>query len=381
VRRLKVLEMIDKPFLGGGQVHLLSIATHLDRAAFDVSVASKEGGPLEALAAASGLRFFPVPFRKGIDLRLVSEIARILRDNAIDILHTHGGVAGVFGRWAAGGGRTPVIVHTLHGIHYLHYRNPFSKYFSILQERYFSRRTNAVVFVSGADFESGRKWRLARPEKMRLIRNGVDIGGLLHPGIPASGVDEIRFRLKLASPVVGTVARLHRQKGIVYLLEAAQEIHRQRPEAKIVVVGGGPLENTLRRKAGRSGLGRNLLLLGERADARELLFLFDIFVLPSLWEGLPLALIEAATLGKPIVATDIDGVREIVSEGETGLLVPPKNPDRLAAAILRLLNDPELSARLGQNARSAIPARFSLSRMVEEIGQLYLELAGSKFSR
>jgi glycosyltransferase involved in cell wall biosynthesis len=115
-------------------------------------------------------------------------------------------------------------------------------------------------------------------------------------------------------------------------------------------------------------------MLGERIDARELLSLFDIFALSSLWEGLPLALLEAAAMGKPIVATDIDGVREVIQDGETGLLVPPANPEKLAEAILRLLQDKDLARKLGENAKATIPASFPLSKMIEETEQLYLRL-------
>lgn len=180
--------------------------------------------------------------------------------------------------------------------------------------------------------------------------------------------------LKLDPPIVGTVARLHRQKGVIDLVQAAAEIHRSSPQAKIVVVGGGPLEQALRKKAHQLGLERFFIMLGERADARELLSLFDIFVLPSLWEGLPLVLLEAAALGKPIVATNIDGVREVIREGETGLLVEPGNAGALAEAVLRLLRDRNFAAGLAERAKASIPSRFQLSRMVEETEQLYMRL-------
>jgi glycosyltransferase involved in cell wall biosynthesis len=190
--------------------------------------------------------------------------------------------------------------------------------------------------------------------------------------------DELRAALKLTPPVVGAVSRLHRQKGIIHLLRAAPDILRRRPEARIVIVGGGPLERDMRRFAASAGLDRHVLILGERPDARDLLSLFDVFVLPSLWEGLPLVLIEAASLGKPIVASAIDGVREVLRDGETGLLVPPAKPAELAAAVVRLLEDRDLAARLGAAARLEISPRFTLERMVGETQNLYLELASVK---
>jgi glycosyltransferase involved in cell wall biosynthesis len=376
-RRLRVLEMIDTPMLGGGQVHLLTLARHLDASLFDVSIASTTGGPLEDEARKAGLPFIPVQVRKTALGKTRRAIAEVLRERGIDILHTHGGVAGLVGRRAAAKAGTPVVVHTLHGIHYLHYRNPFLRYLLVLMERKLARVTDAVIFVSRADYDRGARHRLVPFPKMRLIRNGVEDPGAAGPGGERRR-EALRESLKLEHPIIGAVSRLHRQKGVVHLLRAAPEILRRRPEARIVIVGGGPLEPELRRLATRLGLDRRVLLLGERSDARDILALFDVFVLPSLWEGLPLVLIEAAMLGKPIVAADIDGVREVLRGGATGLLVPPARPDALAAAVVRLLDDPGFAARLGAAARAEIPAEFTLERMIKETQNLYLDLASAK---
>jgi glycosyltransferase involved in cell wall biosynthesis len=147
------------------------------------------------------------------------------------------------------------------------------------------------------------------------------------------------------------VARLHRQKGLVYLIRAAGRIFNGAPAARIVVVGGGPLEKALQKEIARRGLEGRFHLLGERADSARILSLLDIFVLPSLWEGLPYVLLEAASFGKPIVATAIDGVTEVLQDGQTGLLVPPADSGSLASAVLRLLKDHQLAAELGRSAR------------------------------
>lgn len=374
MRKIKVLEMIDRPSLGGGQVALLSLAAHLDRERFEVFVGAKDGGPLADEARNLGLRFLPLPFKKKYRPFVVPGIRRILEKNEIDILHTHGGIAGWFGRRAALKSKTRVIVHTLHGIHYLHYRNKALGYLCILLERRLSRRSDAVIFVSEADLKKGERHGLAPEAKRILIRNGIDVAGFRETEILEKKKKELKWMLKLDPPIVGTVARLHRQKGVIDLVQAAAEIHRSSPQAKIVVVGGGPLEQALRKKAHQLGLERFFIMLEERADARELLSLFDIFVLPSLWEGLPLVLLEAAALGKPIVATNIDGVREVIREGETGLLVEPGNAGALAEAVLRLLRDRNFAAGLAERAKASIPSRFQLSRMVEETEQLYMRL-------
>jgi glycosyltransferase involved in cell wall biosynthesis len=238
-----------------------------------------------------------------------------------------------------------------------------------------SRLTSAVICVSAADLEQARRFHLAADERLRLIRNGVAIAG---PGGETGRIqraDDLRLKLDLHPPIIGTVARLHRQKGVEYFVKAAAILHEKRPEATFVVVGGGPLEDRVKGEVARLGLTGRLILAGERTDALDWLSLFDIFVLPSLWEGLPLVLIEGAILGKPIAATDIDGNREVIRDGETGLLVPPADPAALAGAVLRLLNDPGLARRLGDAARLTIPPAYSLERMVAETERLYLDLA------
>ncbi len=374
MEKIKVLEMIDQPFLGGGQKTLLSLVRHLDRKKFSVSVCSQDSGPLVEEVKKNGIVHFPISFSKKFKWRIIREISSILLNNRFDILHTHGGIAGFYGRWAAKKCRTRVVVHTLHGIHYLHYRNLLLKQITIFLERIFSRFTDALVFVCDSDREKGKKLKLAPQTKMHLIRNGIDLPPVREEDVLARRKE---LGLNLSQPVLGTVARLHRQKGIIYLLQAAAKIQRSFPEAKIFVVGGGPLRQRLQRERQRLGVDKFLFFLGERKDAAEILSLFDIFILPSLWEGLPYVLIEAASAGKPIVATDVDGVKEVITNGETGVLVAARNSEKLAEAVISLLRNRDHAAKLGEKAKKTIPSHFSLSRMIEETQELYLEMMGT----
>jgi len=371
-----MMEMIDKPSLGGGQTALLLLAENLDRNLFEVFVCSDGEGPLAEAVRRSGISFVSAPLNKKLNFRSRREIASLLRELKIDILHTHGGVAGLHGRIAARLAGTPAIVHTLHGIHYLHYRNPLLRRLYVLLERRYSRFTDRLVLVCQSDLRRARRYRLAPEGKMTVILNGLDVRPM------AKAADLARRRSELGwtpgRPVVGTIARLHRQKGISHLLQASRRILKAVPETRIVVVGDGPQSDRMRRDALRLGLGERCLFLGAREDATALLALFDIFVLPSLWEGLPFVLVEAAALGKPIVATAVDGVPEILEEGQTGLLVPPGDSEALANAVIRLLRDKDEAGRLAEKARSLVPPRFPLRRMVERTQNLYLELLNRK---
>ena len=232
--RVRVLEMIDRPFLGGGQVTVLTLARGLDREKFEVLVASEDGGPLVDELRKIGIRHIPVKLGKFSGPSAPRALAAVLRDNAIDVLHTHGGIAGLYGRLAARKAGTPAIVHTIHGIHYLHYRNPAAKRAFILLERWLSRSTDAVVFVSVADMERAARLRLARPPKARLIRNGVP------PVQPDRFRDPAAVRAELGAvgrPLVVAVSRLHRQKGVSFLLRAVAHVRTEVPQVKVVVAG------------------------------------------------------------------------------------------------------------------------------------------------
>lgn len=366
--------MIDQPFLGGGQINLLALARFLDREMFDVSVCSRGDGPFVHKLSEEGIPHFPVPFSKRIERGIVKDIASLINTHHFDILHTHGGVAGLFGRWSVRRcDRPPRVIHTLHGIHYLHYRNPLLKYLYVVLERRFSRFSDAVIFVSDADRERGRRFKLVPADKIVVIKNGINFEAFE----AEASLDEGRNGLELdsSSPVIGTLARLHRQKGLPYLFHAARIIRESIPEASVWIVGGGPQFEELNRLGEKLDLKETVRLLGERADVAKILSRFDVFVLPSLWEGLPYSLLEAAALAKPVVATDIPGVQEIVKHDETGLLVPARDSEHLAQAVVQLLRDRERASRLGQNLKNATQSEFSLSQMLQKTQDLYLKLA------
>jgi glycosyltransferase involved in cell wall biosynthesis len=370
MNRVRVMEMIDRPSLGGGQTAVLLLAGSLDRSKFEVSVCSGGGGPLVDELRKAGVAHHEASFGTKRWSKNAAAIRRILEQERVDILHTHGGIAGFFGRRAARAAGTPVVIHTLHGIHYLHYRNPVLKRIYVHLERHFSRFTDKLVLVSDGDRDAARKYGLAPETKLAVIKNGLDTG-LLQAARDASGLKK-RLGLDDAGPVIGTVARLHRQKGVVYLVRAASRIRQELPGARVLCVGGGPLRSKTAKAIRKLGLEETVILLGETPDAAGLIPAFDVFVLPSLWEGLPFVLIEAAALGKPIVATNVAGNNEIITDGETGILVPARDPDALSAAVIKLLRDGKLAANLAAAARRLIPPRFTLDRMVRDTEELYL---------
>ena len=373
MKKIKVLQMIDKPFLGGGQLNLLSLAEFLDPQRFDVSVCTSGQGPLVDALQQKNVPHFSLSFSKRFRKRALDDIADLLQTHQFDILHTHGGIAGFYGRLARRKSSSPrIVIHTLHGIHYLHYRNRMAKRLYIFQERYLSRSTDAVIFVSEADQRKGSELRLVPNHKQVLIKNGIDYSA--YELQARKNPEALEIDHAADHPLVGCVARLHRQKGISYLLEAVHSIRRSFPDLKVWIIGEGPQREKLDHLNKRLGLSSHVRFLGERKDVPQLVSCFDVFVLPSLWEGLPYSLLEAAALGKPVVASDIDGVRELIRHEHSGLLVPPRKPLLLADAVVRLLRDRDYALRLGQNLKADVRNTYTLDRMVSQVQDLYLTL-------
>lgn len=372
--KIKILEMIDHSFLGGGQINLLSIAEALDKSRFDVSVCSQGKGPLVEELNQRDIRHFPVSIKKRPSPKVLKALKNLMDNEGFDIVHTHGGVAGLYGRWAAFRSRVPVVIHTLHGIHYLHYRNIFIRWAYVFLERIFSRFTMTVIFVSQADKKKGCRYRLAPVEKMTVVKNGIDFSKV-QKDADITQVPMLKDKLGLVkdSFLIGTVARIHRQKNIPCLIKASAVLSDLMPHASIIIVGGGPMTSKVKNQIDRLGLQKMVFMLGERPDVYQIMSMYDIFVLSSLWEGLPYVLMEAGALGKPVVASDIEGVREIILDGKTGLLVQKDNPRKLAEAVLRLEADPQLRFKLGRSLQKKIKDEYSLSQMIREVEKIYLE--------
>ena len=189
--------------------------------------------------------------------------------------------------------------------------------------------------------------------------------------------DAVRAELALGqdTPVVGVVGRLETQKGHVYLLEAWTEVIRARPDARLLVVGEGSLRGELARQARDAHIAESVIFTGFRSDVPRLLDTVDVLALPSLHEGMPLTVIEAAAAGRPVVATAVDGTPEVVRDGETGYLVPPADPAALAKALLAVLGDADAARRMGREAHRWARERFDIGAHVEATARVYREAA------
>jgi glycosyltransferase involved in cell wall biosynthesis len=178
--------------------------------------------------------------------------------------------------------------------------------------------------------------------------------------------------------VIGAISRLAWKKGIRHLIEATPYILESAPDAHVVIAGDGPLRAELEANADALGVRDRVLFLGSRADTIELMAAFDVFVLPSVVEGMSNALLEAMAVGRPVVVTDVGGNPEVVVDGETGLVVPPADPHQLAASIVKLLEAPELAAEMGAAGRRRVLEHYQIDVMTRRIEELYEELLAAK---
>lgn len=354
--------------LAGGERNLLDIAEYLVAGGrWRVSAAVPADGALKERLEALGCDVAVVPLSGFALASSIMAIKRIIRAGKVDIVHAHGTRAAFYARPAARLAGAP-CVYTVHGMHYLHY-SPAKRAVFLMVERLMRRWQAKVIFVCEADMEEGVSLRVASPGGTRVIYNGVPKA----PQVPAGERDRLRkeFGAATSDTVALSVGRFHRQKGQRYLLEAAASLAGERPDIKFVLAGGGDSLEAMKKLA---GVAKNVVFLGPRDDIPALMTAADIFVLPSLWEGLPYVLLEAAGRGLPIVASEVDGVVEVIRNGETGRLVPPGDSVALARAVAALVDDKDSAAKFAGKARALVEDNFSLESMNRTTEELYLEI-------
>lgn len=289
------------------------------------------------------------------DLRVLRRMAGLLRRVRFDVVHTHCAKAGAVGRLAASRAGVPRIVHTFHGFPFHPFQSAARRAAYVTIERRLGRITDLALCVgSGVAAEAVRR-RLVAPDRVRTIGVAVDRPAV--PGRPARAAARARLGLPVGATVVGAVGRLTYQKAPEDFVAALRILAR--PGVVGVWVGGGELAERVARQA-EALPGVAVLLAGERADVPEVLPAFDVFALPSRYEGLPTAVVEAMVAGVPVVATAVNAVSDVVIPGETGLLVPPERPDLLAAAVRHLLDRPDSAARMAANATRLVADRYAV---------------------
>ncbi len=371
----RILHLIGDSRFGGDTIYLLALAERARQCGAHVWICTTD----PATVAAAGRRGFPVigvPYlRREIepvnDLRSLVAVARLCRRYRFDLVHTHTSKGGVVGRIAARLAGVPRVVHTIQGFAFHAYSRPWQTHIYSVIERMAGRFCDLAISVNHEDRETALARGLVPPDKIVTILNGIDPGRFRAP------FDRAAFRRSIgvgdAERLVGAVARMASQKDPRTFVVAAELLTRARPDIRCVFVGDGPLFEAMRRLARERQLGDRLLLPGFQSDVENYVRALDVFVLCSLWEGLPISLLEAMCAGVPIVATRIKGNRECVDDS-CALLVPPQSPHEIADAVRRLLDEPDLAERLVARGRRRFEERFEQERMLGETFAWYERL-------
>ncbi len=381
---VRVLHVITRMNIGGPARHLLTLLPQLRERGFEPLLAYGRAEPEEGelpprdvpAVRISALRRRIDP---AADLRAAAELRRIVKNYRPQVVHTHLSKAGTLARATARREGVPTVVHTFHG-HVLegYFATPANTLF-VGAERHLAKRTDALVAVSGAIRDELLRLGIGDAGTWRVIPLGFDLGPV------AAGMwDRDRARRSLGLPsggaTVGIVGRLVPIKNHVLFLEAARRVLGRRPEATFVIAGDGELRSALEEEASRL-LGDRVRFTGWVRSLPELYAALDVVALASLGEGTPVALIEAASAGLPVVATDVGGVADVVVDGETGFLVPSGDAAALADRIGDLLEDPSLRRRLGEEGRRRVGTDFSPDVMADRTAGLYREILEAKGRR
>lgn len=372
--RVKVLHVITRFQAGAGGNTLLS-ARGMDPTRYEVWIAGVPGGELWDGARAAGVRTVELPgFRHTltpVDLLVLWRLVRLVRRERFTVVHTHSAKGGFLGRLAARLCHTPVVVHTFHGLSFHPYQSRRRRFLYRRLERVTRRCTHRFLAVSPRVAEQAVAERLAPPGSVQVVPSAVDLDRIPERFDPLA-------RRVLAVPrttaLIGTVGRLDTQKAPLDFVRMAAALHAERPGTAFVMIGDGPLEGDVRRLAAE--LGVEVTLTGNRPDAAWLVSGLDLFVVTSLYEGLGRALTEALATARPVVATAVNGVPDLVEHGATGLLVPPADPRLAAEAALWLLDHPHEAAEMGRQGQWRVRGTFAPHAMCAALDTCYRDLLG-----
>lgn len=378
---IRVLQVMEAT-IGGTRKHLGQLALGLDRQRFEVTVACaalRQPGFRRDIAEIrdAGVRVVEIEMRRQIaprsDLAATARLRRLIGEG-FDIVHTHSSKAGVVGRLAGRRRGGPALVHTPHSFAFLH-----GAEFSAMRrrlflgiERWLGRWTARLIAVSQAEAATTVAHRIVATDRVRTVRNGIE------PDLEQradAGAGAAHLGLANGDQAIASVGLLEVAKGHEVLIAALPTVLAELPRLKCFLIGEGSLRRRLERQAAAAGVEQAVIFTGHRDDALDLMAACDALVLPSLWEGLPYVLLEAMSLGKPVVASDVGGCGEVVADGETGHLVPPSDPQALAAALLDLLRHRQRAAEMGAAARPRARSQFGVEAMIAGHEAIYRELA------
>jgi glycosyltransferase involved in cell wall biosynthesis len=380
-RKIRVLLVATRLTIGGELNVILDIATYLkNHPDFEVHLAAGPVPPQEVdltyLANERGIPFVKIPsmvtyISPWHIIRSSAELYAHMRQEKYDVVHTNNAFAGAAGRLAAVLARVPVIIHHVHGWGLQSDMSKLARMVYVASERFCAKFSSRLIAVSKPNIEKGLTNKICKEDKFALIYNGIDLENFQQQ------VDRRAVCLELGldpeCKIIGQIGRLDKQKNPLDFIRAAAIVAGKYPNVQFVIAGDGVLRPECESLIKELNLTGKFFLLGYRNDINRLYPILALTALSSLWEGLPVVFQESMIAGKPIVANDVDGARDVIIDGKTGYLVTPHQPEEMANRILTLLKDEKLCDQMGITAKQHAQ-RYSSDGMVKQIVSLYIEL-------
>jgi glycosyltransferase involved in cell wall biosynthesis len=373
-QKIKVLECIRQGQIGGGESHLLSLVENLDKSVFDPLVLSFTDGPMIERLQDMQVPTKIIPTTRPFDVTKWKTVRNFIREQQVDLIHAHGTRANSNVLWAAKSLGIPVI-YTVHGWSFHPDQRSFVRKIRILGERYLTDRSDVNISVSASNQQTGKE-NLGRFTSV-VINNGID----LQKFDPTRAYKDIRSQLGIAANdlLVLFIARFTAHKQPLALIKAFAQAAAQLPHLHLLLVGDGDQKEEAIRLIDQLQLQDRITLEKFRQDVPDVLAAADIFVLPSLWEGLPIGLLEAMAMGKAIIASRVDGTKEIIEHGVNGWLVDTEDlVNQLRDALVQLAGDPAKRERFSLQAMDTVRQRFNAADMTRRIENIYKEVLEKK---
>jgi glycosyltransferase involved in cell wall biosynthesis len=374
VRKIKVLECIRQGQIGGGESHLLSLLDNIDKDRFEPVVLSFTDGPMVERLRAMQVDTTVIHTERPFDITRSGAVKKFLREKKPDLVHAHGTRANSNILWAAHSLKIPVI-YTVHGWSF-HPDQPYPlRTVRILGERYLTAKSDLCISVSDSNRQSGLRY--IPSFRSEVVANGID----LRRFNPSGKFNDIRSELGIGKDKILLlfIARFTGHKQPLCLLKAFSKAIAEIPNLHLLMVGEGDERTEADNIIRKHQLENLVTMLPFRQDVPDILAAADIFILPSLWEGLPIGLLEAMAMGRTVIATNVDGSREVVQDGKNGLLIEPDDlENNLVAAIKKLAINPQLRQTLASGAVMTTSEKYSAEVMTHKIEELYIRILSQK---
>jgi len=387
-RKIKVAHIIARMITGGADENTLFTVQGLDKDRYEVDLIMGEESDKNIFSKVKNINFNIVQM-KGLKWKLnylydpivLIKLIKMMRKNSYDIVHTHTTKAGILGRIAARIAGVPVIVHGLHGSTFHAFNNGLLNWLLFLSERFTGRFTDAYISVSKVLSEKYIERGIGKKDNYYTVYSGMELSKFYQVR------DKINYKEKYKGLginaedfVIGNVARLEKRKGHKFLIDVFEKVIEERKGSplKLLIIGEGEERGNLENYVKEANLEKKVIFAGYKEDIEELIAMMDIFVLTSLREGLPRVLVQAAAVGVPLIAFNVDGVSEIIKDNHNGFLVEVKDLEQAENRIIRYMNNKELVLLHGRNGREFIENKWSVKGMVDRIDKIYQDLVREK---